>query len=160
MKMKIKISDPDWKKIGEKYELKLFPIAISDSTYPVAGEKISAGFPGYADNFKTDPISIDNILIKKPHSTFIIKVEGESMIDAGIYPNSYIVVDTSCDPSDMSIVVARLYDEFVVKRIVIFDDHAILKAENTNRSYPDIRIDDSTDFEIWGVVTGTFMQMK
>jgi DNA polymerase V len=158
--MKISITNADWKKIGDKYELKIFPIAISDNEYPVAGEKISAGFPGYADSFKTDPISIDRILIKKPHSTFIIKVEGESMIDAGIYPNAYIVVDTSQDPRDMNIVVARLYDEFVVKRILIFEDHALLKAENSKRSYPDIRIDDSTDFEIWGVVTGTFMEMK
>ena len=157
--MKIRVSNPDWKKIGDKYELKLFPISLSDSEFPVAGERISAGFPAYAENLKTDPISIDKLLIKRPYSSFIIKVEGESMIDAGIYPNSYIVIDTGFDPRHMSIVVARLYDEFVVKRILIFDDHAILKAENSNRTYPDIRVDDSTDFEIWGVVTGTFMQL-
>ena len=157
--MNIKTTNPDWEKIGKKYELRLFPINLTDNKYPVAGDKISAGFPAYAENFKTDPISIDKLLIKRPYSSFIIKVEGESMIDAGIYPNSYIVIDTGFDPQHMSIVVARLYDEFVVKRILIFDDHAVLKAENSKRTYPDIRVDDSSDIEIWGVVTGTFMQL-
>lgn len=154
--MEIKISKINKSKITNRENIKIFSFVPSDNEYPVAGEKISAGFPAYAENFKTDPISIDKVLVKKPESTFIIQVQGESMKDAGIFPNSYIVVDTSITPKHGNIVVARYFDEFVVKRILIFEDHAVLKAENSVLNFPDIQINQDTEFEVWGVVTGTF----
>lgn len=158
--MEIKHSKPDFNKISKKNEIKIYAFFLSDTLYPVAGSLISAGFPAYAENFKTDPVSIDKFLVDKPESTFIIQVSGESMIDAGIYPDSFIVVDTSIKPVNNAIVVARYFDEFIVKRIKIFPDSAILEAENANRQYPKIHIDENTDFEVWGTVVGTFKKLK
>ena len=154
--MDIKTSKIDFHKIKKSEIIKKYSLQSSENEYPVAGEKISAGFPAYTDNFKTDPISIDKTLVNKPESSFIIQVQGESMKDAGIFPNSYIVVDTSIDPKDGNIIVARYFDEFVVKRIYISENEAILKAENSELNFPDIEINKDTDFEVWGVVTGTF----
>jgi DNA polymerase V len=143
-------------KLSSKYSLQIFTYQLSENQYNIAVSQISAGFPAYAENFKTDPISIDKVLVSHPESTFIIQVSGESMTDAGIFPNSYIVVDTSLKPKDKSIVVARYGDDFLVKRLHYHDDFAVLKAENSLRNFPDIRLDSETDFEIWGVVVGEF----
>lgn len=156
--MKLTVSQPDASKLNKKYELKLFAFSRSDDEHPVAESTVSAGFPAYAENFKTDPISIDRFLIKRPESSFIIQVGGESMRDAGIFPGSYIVVDTSATPHNNSIVVVRYEDEFLVKRLITKDDHALLRAENDNREFPEIRIDDTVDFEIWGIVIGCFQK--
>ncbi|MEA2041281.1 MAG: S24 family peptidase [Bacteroidota bacterium] len=157
--MKLKVSQPKLEKLNEKYEIKIFGFRQTEEEHPVADSKISAGFPAYAENFKTDPISIDQFLIKKSESSFIIQVTGESMLDAGIFPNAYIVVDTSVEPKNNSIVVVRVEDEFLVKRLCTHEKFAVLKAENINENYPDIRIDESVDFEIWGTVTGTFQKL-
>jgi DNA polymerase V len=157
--MELKVTKLSLDKLNEKYELKLFAPKQSDKAHPVAESSVSAGFPAYAENFKTDPISIDRFLINRPESSFILKVQGESMLDAGIFPDAYIVADTSLTPIDNRIVLVRLEDEFLVKRIRIFDNYAILKAENSLRNYPNIRIDSSADFEIWGTVIGTFQKL-
>ena len=155
----IDISKVDFGEAVRKFNIKIYSCELSGRTYPVADSRISAGFPAYAENFKTDPISIDGFLVHHPESTFIIEVSGESMIDAGIYPGSYIVVDTAIKPQDHSIVVARFFDEFLVKRLRKFDGYAILKAENNVVEFPDVRLDAEADFEIWGVVVGTFKKL-
>jgi DNA polymerase V len=157
--MELKISKLRLDKLNDKYNIVLFAPKESGKEHPVAESAVSAGFPAYAENFKTDPISIDRFLINRPESSFILKVQGESMLDAGIFPDAYIVADTSLPPTDKRIVLVRLEDEFLVKRIRIFDDYAVLKAENNLRDYPDIRIDSSADFEIWGTVIGTFQKL-
>ncbi len=154
--MTLKVSPFNLSIIRTKYELNFYTYQLSDRYYELAGAQISAGFPAYAENFKTDPISIDKVLVSKPESTFIIRVTGDSMTDAGIFPNSYIVVDTSLKPKDKHIVVARYGDDFLVKRLHVFADFAVLKAENENGNFPDIVLNADTDFEIWGVVVGEF----
>lgn len=157
--MKLKVAEPNTDKLKKKFEIRVFNYKEDTTEHPVADSKISAGFPAFAENFKTDPISIDKFLINKTESSFIIQVTGESMIDAGIFPNSYIIVDTSISPQNNSIVVVRYEDEFLVKRIFTHEKYAILKAENTSENYPDIKIDEAVDFEIWGTVTGTFQKL-
>jgi len=157
--MKIEITSPNFTKITDKNAIKLYSSVLSENKYMVAGSTVSAGFPAYAENFKTDPISIDKFLVNRPESTFIIEVSGESMIDAGIYPNSYIIVDTSVKAQNKSIVVARYADDFLVKRLYKFEDYAILKAETSEGNYPDIKLTAEDDFEIWGVVVGTFKKI-
>jgi len=157
--MNLHISPPDISKLASKYALHLYTYQLSENQYNIAVSLISAGFPAYAENFKTDPISIDKVLVSHPESTFIIQVFGESMVDAGIFPNSFIVVDTSLKPKDKSIVVARYGDDFLVKRLHIQDDFAVLKAENSLQNFPEIRLDAQTDFEIWGVVVGEFKRI-
>lgn len=157
--MQLTIKEPRPRKLSRKYKNNFFGFKFGNKEHPVAESDISAGFPAYAENFKTEPISIDKYLIQRPESAFIIKVSGESMLEAGIYPGAFIVADTSLPPADNRIVVVRIEDEFLVKRLRLFDDYALLKAENTLRNYPDIRIDSSVDFEIWGTVVGTFQKL-
>lgn len=157
--MDLKINKPDFSKLNKNYEINYYSIIIDNRETEVAGATISAGFPAFTENFKSDPISIDKYLISHPESTYLIRVKGDSMSDAGILNNSFIIVDTSRTPKNNDIIVARLEDEFLVKRLIIENSQIILKAENSNVNYKDIYIENPDIFEVWGIVTGVFFKI-
>jgi DNA polymerase V len=112
---------------------------------------IQAGFPSAADDPLEMPLDLHAMMVKKPAATFFIRVEGDSMKGAGIYSKDLLVVDRSITDYENKIVVARINDEFTVKRLIKENTTIILKPENPN--YPPIQIREEMDFEIWGVVT-------
>ena len=80
-----------------------------------------------------------------------MRVEGESMLGAGIHPNDILVVDRSIEPVPGKIVVCALNGELTVKRLDCENDQWKLKAENPN--FPDIELHEEIDMVVWGVVT-------
>ena len=77
------------------------------------------------------------------------------MEKAGIGNKDLLVVDKSLEAKNNDIVIAIVDGEFTVKRFLSNNGKICLKAESELSDYPDINITDSTDFEIWGVVTYT-----
>jgi len=73
------------------------------------------------------------------------------MVGAGIHDGDMIVIDRADLVKDGSIVVARLNDEFVVKRFRLIDGRPWLYP--ANEAYESIEVTEDTDFEIWGRVT-------
>ena len=122
------------------------------SDIPFYSGHVSAGFPGVVDEHMEDTLSLDQLLIKHPETTFFARVEGDSMIGAGIFEGDILIVDRSVTPKNKDIVVALLDNEFTVKRLKNKDSQPILRAENPN--YPDIVVDGEHELVIWGVVTG------
>ncbi len=98
-------------------------------------------------NTKAD---INSTLIKNPESTFLIKVTGNSMIDAGINSGDILVVDRSLKPTNRNIIVAALNDKLLVKRYVLTDNEIELMSENTD--FANIKVKTNDKFEVWGVV--------
>lgn len=96
-------------------------------------------------------LDLNTHLIQHPAATFFVRVEGDSMKDAGIHPNDILVVDRALEATNGKIVVAVINGEFTVKRIRFKGPQIILEAENP--SYPPILIERSADFQVWGVVT-------
>ena len=123
--------------------------AVSDQPFFLPA--ISAGFPSPAENFVEAALDLNRHVVKHPVSTFYVRVQGNSMIDAGIVQDSILVVDRSIDCKDGDIVVARVNADFCIKRLRIFEGSVSLTSENPN--YPAISITDETEFEIWGKVT-------
>ena len=123
----------------------------SYSEIPFYSGRISAGFPGVVDEHMEETLSLDQLLIKHPATTFFARVEGDSMINAGIFQNDILVVDRSISAKDNDIVVALLNNEFTVKRL---KSQGALKLKAENPDYPDIIITDEHELVIWGVVTG------
>jgi DNA polymerase V len=82
-----------------------------------------------------------------------MRVEGDSMINACMYSQDVIVVDRAITAAHNKIVVARLGEDFTVKRLqVIKGGHRVfLKPENPK--YQLMEVTHSKDFEIWGCVT-------
>ncbi len=117
----------------------------------VVASQVSCGFPSPADDYLDSAIDLNDLLIKKPSSTFLVRAKGDSMIGAGIFENSILIVDRSLNIRNGHICVVRIDDEFLVKRYFNTGTHIVLKAESIK--YEDIIIrPDEQDFEIWGIV--------
>ncbi|MEK6482428.1 translesion error-prone DNA polymerase V autoproteolytic subunit [Catalinimonas sp. 4WD22] len=121
---------------------------------PLYSDKISAGFPSPASDYEEERIDLNEALIARPSSTYMVRAQGDSMIGAGIFDHDLLVVDRSLNPKDGSIVIAVVHGDLTVKRLRFSNEKSlgrimILAAENPD--YPDIhvRIEDSM---IWGVV--------
>ena len=118
---------------------------------PFFEQRVNAGFPSPADDFLDLDINLQDYLIKHPESTFCVRVNGSSMIEANIFDGDVLIIDRSTSPKDNSIVLAVIDNEFTVKRIKRRKGKLFLKSENIN--FKDIEIDDSMNFSIWGIVT-------
>jgi DNA polymerase V len=112
--------------------------------------RVPAGFPSPAEDYVEGRIDLNRDLIRHPLATFYIKVEGDSMINAGIHPGSLLVVDRAVEVHEGHIVVARINDELCVKRYVVEDGLIYLMPEN--ELFQPILITHEMDFEIWGRV--------
>jgi DNA polymerase V len=118
---------------------------------PLILSRVAAGFPSPADDFLEGRIDLNKELIHHPLATFYLRVEGYSMIDAGISPGTTLVVDRSVDPRNGDIVVARVGNEMCVKQLKIGAGKQVTLLSK-NADYPPIEITTEMDFEIWGRV--------
>ncbi len=103
------------------------------------------------DNITQSPLDLNEYLIKRQSSTFILKVTGHSMIEANIFSGDLLIIDRSKDPVSGSIIVAILNSEFVVKEYHKRGNQIWLVARN-KKNLP-IEIFPDSDFLVWGVVT-------
>ena len=126
-------------------------ILASTFKLPLYGTKVSAGFPSPADDFLESALDLNEHLIKRPSSTFLVRVAGDSMINAGIYPNDILVVDRSLDPIHGKIVVAVVNTELTVKRL--YKSGQKIKLLSENKKYSPIIVNQEDELIIWGVVT-------
>ncbi len=115
-------------------------------------ESVQAGIPTPAPDTLANTLSIDEHLISNPSKTVLIKVKGDSMIDAGICPDDTVVVEKRSSANVGDIVVALVDNEFTLKRFDREKGRVVLRPEN--KSYHAIR--PKVDAEIFGVVVGLF----
>ena len=119
---------------------------------PLVGQ-VTAGEPILAQQNIQEYIPLPAQLIKGT-DTFLLKVKGESMINAGILDNDYVVVDKGATASNSQIVVALVNKESAtVKRFFKEGNNVILQPEN---DFMDPIILNERDVEIVGTVTGVF----
>ena len=117
---------------------------------PVLLNKIPAGFPSPAEDFVEGKLDLNTKLIDHPNATFLVRVTGNSMINANIREGDILIVDKSIEPINNKIVIAAIDGELTVKRFKRRHNRIVLVAENVE--YPDLEIT-TDDFTIWGVVT-------
>lgn len=147
----MEFSSPDINARGAK-GVSIAPYAArAHASIPFFISRISAGFPSPAADYLDDGLDLNDLVIRHPAATFFVRVEGESMLGAGIHPGDTLVVDRAEVPADRSVVVAVLNGEFTVKRMAQRDGQLVLASENERM--PPIRLSEEMDFEVWGVVT-------
>ncbi len=117
---------------------------------PLVGPKIPAGFPSPAADYVEGSLDLNEYLIAHPASTFFVRVDGHSMVKAGIFPDDILVVDRSLEPVSGKIVVAIYDGELTVKRLKIEQGKYWLVPESDD--YEPICVHKDTDFQVWGVV--------
>jgi len=117
---------------------------------PLFSSRVPAGFPSPGDDYIDQTLDL-NELVKHPSDTFLVKVEGDSMINAGIHDGDILVVDRALEADNNKVVVANLDGELTVKRLSIKDTRVLLVPDNPK--YEPIEIRPLSDFRIMGVVT-------
>ena len=140
-----------------------FTPAISEqpTLLPLFSTKVAAGFPSPADDHVEMRLDISEFMIDHAASTFFVTIKGDSMIDVGLLPGDKVVVDRSKTPGIGDIVLAVVDREFTIKIL----DHGANKMPrllpaNSTGAYKPIYIRPDTQFEIFGVVIGSFRRFK
>jgi SOS regulatory protein LexA len=95
----------------------------------ILGE-IRAGFPSPAEEDLTDSISLDQFLIQNPQASYLVKVAGDSMIEAGILPGDLVVVDRSRQAAPGDIVIAQVDGGWTMKYFHKENGKVVLKPAN------------------------------
>jgi DNA polymerase V len=119
---------------------------------------VEAGFPSPADDHLERGIDLNEELIGNPAATFLVRVKGESMRDAGIHPGDVLIVDKSLTPTDRKIVVAMIDGNFTVKRFRKRGGQVFLEAENPE--FPPIEVTEGQELSIFGVVSYIIHQAR
>lgn len=117
---------------------------------------VVAGFPSPAEEELFEYISLEEWLIRNPNSTFLIKVYGESMLEAGILPGDLVLVDRGLSPQNGDIVVAEVDGEWTMKYFRKQGEEIVLAPANPD--YPAIKPKGS--FNIFGVVVGVVRKYR
>ena len=117
---------------------------------PFFSAVVNAGFPSPAEDYVEARLDLNEHLIKNPAATFFVRVEGNSMIGAGIHSGDILIVDKSKEYRNNSVIIAIINGEFTVKRIRKTKTKIYLSPDNPE--FKEIEIIPSMDFEVWGVV--------
>jgi DNA polymerase V len=125
---------------------------------PLVSASVEAGFPSPADDHLERGIDLNEELIRNPAATFLVRVKGESMRDAGIHTGDTLIVDKSLTPADRQIVVAMIDGEFTVKRFRKVNGRIFLEAAND--SFDPIQVGENQELTIWGAVTFIIHQAR
>ncbi len=120
---------------------------------PVVG-RVSAGLPALAEENLEGRIGIDRSLLEG-EGLFALKIQGDSMIEAGIFNGDLVFARQSLEPKKGDIVVAIIGDEATVK--YYYPENGRVRLEPANRDFRTIVVEKNTpDFSIAGKVVGVF----
>lgn len=119
---------------------------------PLAPSKLPCGFPSAAEDWLEDQLDLNERLVKSPPSTFLFRVEGESMTGAGINDGDLLVVDRGIKPKHGRVVVATVCGDMTVKRLDLKSDPPQLIPANP------IFKPITEEFTVWGVVTSSITE--
>ena len=110
-----------------------------------------AGFPSPANDYLEGEIDLNKYLIKNSLATFIVKSQGNCMLQAGIHSGDLLIVDRSIKPKNNSIIIVSLDGDLAVKRIKISGKKFLLSSDN--KDCGNVKINNESDIFIWGIVT-------
>ena len=118
---------------------------------PEGSPRSCAGFPSPAEQYLEPPLDLNELLIKRPAATYFVRVEGDSMIGAGIHEGDLLVVDRSLRPANGDVIIASVDGDFTVK--TYRKDKDGIHLEPANDAYPVITIKSGQQLDYFGKVT-------
>lgn len=123
--------------------------------------RLSGNLKKKADGTTIQPLKLDleenhtdlNKLVSyKPDNSFLIRVSGDSMINAGISSGDIVLINKSAKANDGDIIMASVNDNLVIKRLKQCNGNGFMLMPE-NKAYESIKINPEDKFEICGVVT-------
>lgn len=119
-------------------------------------DKLKGGFPSPAEDYPVEKISLDKLLIKRPSSTFMIRVRGDSMINSGIYENDIAIIERGRMPQNGDIVIATIDGNFSMK--FYRKKGTLIYLESAHKDLT--KINETSEVEIFGIVSAIIRQIK
>ncbi|OIP97525.1 hypothetical protein AUK40_03075 [Candidatus Wirthbacteria bacterium CG2_30_54_11] len=117
---------------------------------------IVAGFPSPAEEQQLSTLSFDQLLVTNPESTFVVTVQGDSMIDAGIHEGDMVVVEKGRLARTGDIVIAEIDGAWTMK---YYDKQGgTVTLHPANKNYPDLH--PREELSIGGVVVGVVRKYR
>lgn len=117
---------------------------------------VQAGWPSPAEEELVDTMNLDEYLIRHPEQTYLIKVTGDSMMDAGIHEGDLVIVERGRAAKDRDIVIAQVDGEWTMKYYEKRGNAVRLIA--ANKKYPPIV--PKRELTVGGVVTAVIRKYK
>ena len=127
---------------------------------------VVAGFPSPAEQYQEPPLDLNELLVKRPAATFFVRVQGNSMVGAGIHDGDLLVVDRSLRPASGDVIIACVDGDFTVKTLRLGNGEwgtgngGEIRLVAANPKYPDIVLKPGQELDYFGKVTACIHQFK
>ena len=124
--------------------------AAAPSSAPRSSVAISFGSP--ATESGVTRLDLNDILVRHPQAAFLMRITGDSMINAGVHDGDLALVDRAMNAAHGQVVIAILGDEFVCRRLHRRGGSDV-RLQSADPACPDWIPGDGEELQIWGVVT-------
>ncbi len=111
----------------------------------------ATGFGAAADDYAERGIDLNEQLIRNKPATFFFRMNGDAMIEAGIFDRDILVVDRSVKAVNGKVIIAVFNGELIVRRLE--KNINKIKLVPDNRRMQAVEVQNDPDFNVWGVVT-------
>ena len=118
---------------------------------------VAIGFGSPSGDTGFTRLDLNDILVRHPQATFLMRIAGQAMAEAGIDSGDFVLIDRAIPPANGHVVIAVVGDEFVCRRLSRQGDDLRLQASQAG--CPDIQAHETDGFQIWGVVTQVIKAM-
>ena len=131
----------------------------TEISLPFADGGIKCGFPSPAQDYVEESIDLNKEIIRHKETTFLARVSGNSLMDAGISDGDLIVIDKSLEVNDGDFVVAYIDGEFTLKEFKRDKANNCAWLIPHNDEFSPIKVTEDNDFMVWGVLTYTIKKL-
>lgn len=139
-------------------EIRRYLSGESPTRVPLYASSVRAGFPSPADDYMEDLLDLNEYLVPRPNSTFMVRARGDSMQGASILDGDLLVVDKAITPLAGMIVIVAVDGELTVKRLDYQEGLPVLLPENP--AYAPIVLPETASLVVWGVVTHVIHKVR
>ena len=136
--------------LGESGEFKQLDIQLFS-------DAVTAGFPSPATDYCERKLDLNELCIQHPAATYFVRAQGDSMIEAGIFPGDVLVVDRSITAAHGDIVIVSVNGELTVKQL---ETRPRMRLVPMNSQYQPIDVPDDADLEVFGVATTVIHSLR
>jgi DNA polymerase V len=111
---------------------------------------VAVSFGSPAQDSGVARLDLNDVLIRHPQATFLVRATSDAMLEAGIGDGDLLLVDRSIEPQHGHVVIAVVEHEFLCRRLVTHDG---LCLRASDPALADILPGEGDDLQVWGVVT-------
>ncbi len=130
-------------------------------TLPFFPTRVDCGFPSPAADYAAEELDLNARLVPRPAATFLVQATGLSMVDAGIDPGDFLIVDRSLEPRHNDIVLLWIDNEYTVKRLKRQASGEVsFHPENEGGNFPVLVPNEYQDCQIYGVVRSIIKELR